>query len=114
MSIAQGTRRTTIDTKFPANGDDHERIELKHDLVANGADRAMRSDKFTGLGLTFDDVLLVPAASDVVPNEVSTRTRITRDIKQSGVEETQDSLPNRPVMAEAALQSDIFLHEGIE
>src|SRR5215217_323212 len=80
MSIAQGTRRTTIDTKFPANGDDHERIELKHDLVANGADRAMRSDKFTGLGLTFDDVLLVPAASDVVPNEVSTRTRITRDI----------------------------------
>src|SRR5215217_7863823 len=80
MSIAQGTRRTTIDTKFPANGDDHERIELKHDLVANGADRAMRSDKFTGLGLTFDDVLLLPAASDVAPNEVSTKTRITRDI----------------------------------
>ncbi len=80
MGIAQGTRRTTIDTKFPANGDDYDRIELKHELVSNGTDPVMRSDKFTGLGLTFDDVLLVPAASDVVPNEVSTRTRITRDI----------------------------------
>src|SRR5215216_2785859 len=80
MGIVQGTRRTTIDTKFPANGDDHERIELKHEFVTNGSDETMRSDKFIGLGLTFDDVLLVPAASDVVPNEVSTRTRITRDI----------------------------------
>jgi IMP dehydrogenase len=80
MGIAQGTRRTTIDTKFAVNGDDFDRIELKHELVTNGTDPTMRSDKFTGLGLTFDDVLLVPAASDVVPNEVSTRTRITRDI----------------------------------
>ena len=40
----------------------------------------MRSDKFTGLGLTFDDVLLVPAASSVLPNEVSTETRIAGEI----------------------------------
>ncbi|HEY7029970.1 MAG TPA: IMP dehydrogenase [Thermomicrobiales bacterium] len=80
MGVAQGTRRTTIDTKFPANGDDRDRIDLKHELIANGADGGMRADKFTGLGLTFDDVLLLPAVSDVVPNEVSTRTRITRDI----------------------------------
>ena len=32
------------------------------------------------LGLTFDDVLLQPAASDVMPAEVDVRTRITRDI----------------------------------
>lgn len=31
--------------------------------------------------LTFDDVLLVPAASDVMPNGVDTRTRITRSIE---------------------------------
>jgi IMP dehydrogenase len=31
--------------------------------------------------LTFDDVLLVPAASAVVPTEVSTRTRLTRSIE---------------------------------
>src|ERR1700677_5280851 len=30
--------------------------------------------------LTFDDVLLVPAYSDVVPISVSTQTRLTRDI----------------------------------
>lgn len=30
------------------------------------------SDRFATEGLTFDDVLLVPAASDVLPNEVST------------------------------------------
>jgi IMP dehydrogenase len=40
----------------------------------------MRSDKLVGLGLTFDDVLLVPAASDVVPGEVKTETRIARDV----------------------------------
>jgi len=40
----------------------------------------MRDDKFAGLGLTFDDVLLIPAKSDVVPAEVSTRTRIAADI----------------------------------
>jgi len=31
--------------------------------------------------LTFDDVLLVPAYSDVLPNEVNLQTRITRDLK---------------------------------
>ncbi len=30
--------------------------------------------------LTFDDVLLVPAYSDVVPVQVSTLTQLTRDI----------------------------------
>ena len=32
------------------------------------------------LGLTFDDVLLVPAASEVLPSEADTRTRVTREI----------------------------------
>jgi IMP dehydrogenase len=41
----------------------------------------LRPDKFTGIGLTFDDVLLLPAHSDVLPNEVSTATRIARDIE---------------------------------
>src|ERR1700758_3818250 len=31
-------------------------------------------------GLTFDDVLLRPARSEVLPAEVDTRTRLTRDI----------------------------------
>jgi IMP dehydrogenase len=36
--------------------------------------------KFGPLGLTFDDVLLLPAASDVVPSEVDTATRLSRTI----------------------------------
>ncbi|HEY5710621.1 MAG TPA: IMP dehydrogenase [Allosphingosinicella sp.] len=32
------------------------------------------------LGLTFDDVLLKPAASSVMPSQADTRTRLTRDI----------------------------------
>src|SRR3954466_11217850 len=39
-----------------------------------------RSDKFGKEGLTIDDVLLVPAESSVLPNDVSTATRLTRTI----------------------------------
>ena len=38
------------------------------------------SDRFAKEGLTFDDVLLVPAASDVLPNEVSTASSVTPGI----------------------------------
>jgi IMP dehydrogenase len=37
-------------------------------------------EKFAKEGLTFDDVLLVPAESSVLPNDVSTATRLTRTI----------------------------------
>ena len=40
----------------------------------------MRNDKFGMRGLTFDDVLLVPAASDVLPSQVELKTQLTRDI----------------------------------
>ncbi len=36
--------------------------------------------KFAKEGLTFDDVLLVPAESSVLPNSVSTATRLTRTV----------------------------------
>ena len=38
-------------------------------------------EKFAKEGLTFDDVLLVPAASSVLPADVSTRTRLTRNVE---------------------------------
>ena len=41
----------------------------------------VEDEKFAKEGLTFDDVLLVPAESTVLPNEVSTRTRLTRGIE---------------------------------
>ncbi|GAA2080305.1 IMP dehydrogenase [Aeromicrobium tamlense] len=37
-------------------------------------------DKFAPLGLTYDDVLLLPGETDVIPSEVDTTTRLTRDI----------------------------------
>ena len=37
-------------------------------------------EKFGTLGLTFDDVLLLPAASDVIPSEVDTSTRLSKSI----------------------------------
>jgi IMP dehydrogenase len=38
------------------------------------------NDKVAMLGLTYDDVLLLPDASEVVPSEVNTATWLTRNI----------------------------------
>jgi IMP dehydrogenase len=52
-------------------------VELAPDQV----ERLLELDrKFGKEGLTFDDVLLVPAESRVLPNDVSTVTRLTREI----------------------------------
>src|SRR3954447_2245809 len=51
---------------------DAERFGLEEELTL--------PEKFAKEGLTFDDVLLVPAESAVLPNEVSTATRLTRTI----------------------------------
>lgn len=37
-------------------------------------------DKFAPLGLTYDDVLLLPGETDVIPSEVDTTSRLTREI----------------------------------
>lgn len=46
-------------------------------LSENGALR----DKIYGIGLTYDDVLLVPARSSVMPRDVSTQTQLTGNIQ---------------------------------
>ncbi|MFO7811048.1 MAG: IMP dehydrogenase, partial [Candidatus Delongbacteria bacterium] len=38
-------------------------------------------DKITGTGLTFDDILLLPKKSSIVPSAASTKTSLTRNIK---------------------------------
>lgn len=40
----------------------------------------MSNDKFLGEGLTYDDVLLVPAYSNILPRDASLKTRFTRNI----------------------------------
>jgi len=48
--------------------------------MMDAADRAAAEEKFGYTGLTFDDVLLLPDHTDVVPSEVDTATRLTRGI----------------------------------
>jgi IMP dehydrogenase len=55
-------------------------VELRQDELQRLLDL---DRKFAKEGLTFDDVLLVPAESRVLPNDVSTRTRLTRSIELS-------------------------------
>lgn len=40
-----------------------------------------QEDPFAFVGITFDDVLLVPGSSDVVPSSVDTGTRLTRNLQ---------------------------------
>jgi len=52
------------------------------ELSADDVQRLLELDrKFAREGLTFDDVLLVPAESHVLPGDVSTRARLTRTIE---------------------------------
>src|ERR671925_2140145 len=52
------------------------------ELEPRHVERLLELDrKFGREGLTFDDVLLVPAESQVLPNDVSTATQLTRRIR---------------------------------
>ena len=53
-------------------------VELRQDEI----ERLLALErKFAKEGLTFEDVLLVPSESGVLPGEASTRTRLTRTIE---------------------------------
>jgi IMP dehydrogenase len=52
-----------------------ERKSFKH-----GSEPHSAHPKFKGEGLTYDDVLLIPAKSDVMPRGVSTVTQLTKNI----------------------------------
>ena len=48
--------------------------------MAQGFGDGIYGDKVVMVGLTYDDVLLLPDESEVVPSEVQTKTRLTRNI----------------------------------
>jgi len=54
-------------------------MEVK--LPKEGEGGTMDNNKFVKEGLTFDDVLLIPQKSDVLPRDVDLTTYLTRDIK---------------------------------
>lgn len=47
----------------------------------NSTSALTKASRILGQGLTYDDVLLVPAYSEVLPREVDIRTQLTRDIR---------------------------------
>jgi IMP dehydrogenase len=49
--------------------------------VAASSEDALVAPPFARLGLTFDDVLLLPAASDMLPGDVDTSSRLTRRLR---------------------------------
>ena len=70
---SRGRQRPEAVKLFSLEGLELGRIEVERLLALE--------EKFAQEGLTFDDVLLVPAESEVLPNDVSTRTRLTREIE---------------------------------
>lgn len=74
MSITEETNISRSANGFlSANGG------LEEDELLSGF--PSRQAKFAGTGLTFDDVLLIPAQSDVIPASVSTATTIAPGIE---------------------------------
>ncbi len=72
--------------------------------------------KFYGEGLTFDDVLLVPAYSEVLPKEVSTVTQLTRDIRLNlpMVSAAMDTVTEAPLAIALAREGGIgILHKNM-
>lgn len=52
--------------------------EMAHEQ--RGHDGSAEADPFGYVGLTYDDVLLLPGYSDLVPSDIDTSARLTRDI----------------------------------
>src|SRR5216683_4953892 len=67
-------------------------------------------------GLTFDDVLLVPARSEVLPAEADTRTRLTREIALNIpiLSAAMDTVTESHLAIALAQQGGVgFIHRGV-
>lgn len=58
-----------------------ERTAAASPTTATSINGQPHSSKFVGEGLTYDDVLLVPAYSEVLPRDVEVRSNFTRNIR---------------------------------
>jgi len=74
------------------------------------------SNKFLGEGLTFDDVLLVPAYSEILPREVDVSTYLTRGLKLNApiVSAAMDTVTENKLAIAIARQGGIgIIHKNM-
>lgn len=74
------------------------------------------SEKIVGEGLTYDDVLLIPAYSEILPREVSTKSKFTRNITLNVpvVSAAMDTVTEAPMAIAMAQEGGIgVLHKNM-
>ncbi|MBK8502958.1 MAG: IMP dehydrogenase [Saprospiraceae bacterium] len=74
------------------------------------------SDKFLDLALTFDDVLLVPSSSEVLPREVSIKSKLTRSLTLNApiVSAAMDTVTERDLAIAMAREGGIgIIHKNM-
>jgi IMP dehydrogenase len=81
MSLGLDETSTTPDPALRHDRPGEARLDPAAAVVAASAEPAPApASPFAELGLTYDDVLLQPGETDVVPSDVDTTTRLTREI----------------------------------
>ena len=76
----------------------------------------LAADKFLGEALTYDDVLLVPAYSEILPREVDISTQLTRHIRLNAplVSAAMDSVTEKQLAIAIARQGGIgIIHKNM-
>ena len=54
---------------------------MEREDTPDQSDHSVLPEKFAPMGLTYDDVLLLPGFSELAPGDIDTTTRLTRDIE---------------------------------
>ncbi|HET9021016.1 MAG TPA: IMP dehydrogenase [Ornithinibacter sp.] len=78
MSLGLDETSTTLD--LPAGADAAPHPDEPTPAVPAASAEPTAASPFAELGLTYDDVLLQPGETDVIPSDVDTTTRLTRGI----------------------------------